>query len=81
MKKNIFTKTLAVVALFFAVNAQAEDIYVNKYTCSSEEYSLQVSQTVNPKEDIKAKIILTNNCVFSLRDSFLNQGVLPKMLI
>jgi len=60
MKKNIFTKTLAVVALFFTVGAQAEDIYVNKYTCESEEYSLQVSQTVNPKEDIKANIILTN---------------------
>ena len=68
MKKNIFTKALAVGALFFVISAQAEDIYVNKYTCLSEEYSLQVSQTINQKEDIKAKIILTNKATGEVKN-------------
>ncbi len=40
MKKNIFTKTLAVVALFFAVSAQAEENYVSKYTCGNIDNSV-----------------------------------------
>lgn len=68
MKKNIFTKTLAVGALFFAISAQAEENYVTKYSCTNFDGStLTVFHDVQTKESKKAIVHLQNSTTGGLK--------------
>lgn len=79
MKKNIFTKTLAVGALFFAISAQAEENYVTKYTCSNIDNSmLNVFHIMDDTSSKKAVVHLTVKGELKVYDAVYEE--LPKAI-
>lgn len=78
MEKNIFTKTLAVAALFFAVSAKAGDNYV-KYSCNNIESSkLNVFHSFDDVQSKKAVVHLTVNGELKVYDAIYEP--LPKAI-